>query len=381
MAIDSDDKLSGVQKADALKKVAEQQAADRARAVDAKADRVAAEQKKRDDADREAAVKAIDPDLSDADKAARKKEIDDRFAERQVEREKVAEVERTRRDAAIQADASLTPDQRTRQLKESETRFQTEQKAAQAEHDAASKELSALLTPAEKAAEDAAAAKATGEGDRVKNPYALSARLKPHLVKAQRWKQVVTSFGLHVDTTRPPVPPEEEDPATLVDLLGLARQFQAADQPVALRLLREPSVQNAAAIGAAVDALREEARATLLSDIRESVTGQAQGVMTVSQQREFLSRNGIDIPADLPSAEVTRRFNAHLDTAVARLQPDDQQKAAILKAIGIEPAKDQTVAQAYDKALSDGQLKARESAKRIGLSPAQTDALLSQMTP
>lgn len=332
-----------------------------------------------------------------ADLAARKTAVEDRFkaAEKKADdnlaaqtrdfnataAEKKAQAERTKRDADIDADATLTAKQREQKKQESEKTFLSEQKLAQAGHDAAKKDMAALLSPQEKAAADAAAAKAEKQGDRVKNPYTLSARLKPHTTKARRWKEVLTSFGVDVDRTPPVVEEEEAEPVTMVDLLALARQFQSSDQPVAMRLLRDPEVQGAAAITAAVDSLRGEARGEILKALQQQYTGKALGVLTVAQQREALGDLGIELSANLPSAEVTRRFNDHLNAAVAGIQPDEHQKAAILASLGIEKGKDQTVDQAYEKALADGQAKAREHAARIGLSTAQADALVSQFKP
>ena len=240
--------------------------------------------------------------------------------------------------------------------------------------------MAALLSPTEKAAADAAAAKAEKQGDRVKNPYALNARLKPYAVKARRWKEVLTSFGMDVDRRAPPVEEETAEPATMVDLLALARQFQAGEQPVAMQLLREPAVQEAAAVTGAVDSLREEARDGMLKALQREMTGKELGVLTVAQQREALGDLGIDLPPNLPSTEVTKRFNDYLDASVAGLQPDAQQKAEILKSLG-KDVKPEKVEEAYAKLLSDGAAKARERAAKLGLSTAQANAFVEQFQP
>ncbi len=147
-----------------------------------------------------------------------------------------------------------------------------------------------------------------------------------------------------------------------------------------MQLLREPAVQDAAAITAAVDAMREEAREGMLKALQLEMTGKELGVLTVAQQREALGDLGIELPANLPSAEVTKRFNAHLDASVAGLQPDAAQKAEILKALGKE-VKPEKVEEAYAKLLSDGAAKARERAAKMGLSTAQANALVSQFQP
>lgn len=313
-------------------------------------------------------------DKADAQLAAQKKD----FAATETERK--AQAERTKRDADIDADGALTARQKQQKKQESEKAFLVEQKKAQAEHDAAKNDMAALLTPQEKAAADAAAAKAEKQGDRVKNPYALKARLKPYAVKARRWKDVVTSFGMDVDRTSPPAPEAETEPATQVDLLALARQFQAGEQPVAMQLLREPEVQSAAAVTAAVDALREEARDGMLKALQLQLTGKELGVLSVAQQREALSGLGIELPPNLSSAEVTQRFNAYLDASVAGLEPDAQQKAEILEAMGLD-VKPEKVDAAYDKLLSDGAAKVRESAAKLGLSTAQANAWAEQFQP
>lgn len=325
-------------------------------------------------------VQAIDQRLTDAKDKADKRVLAQEKDFAATEAERKAQAERTKRDADIDADATLTATQKEQKKAESEKTFLAEQKTAQAEHDTAKKDMAALLSPAEKAAADAAAAKAEKQGDRVKNPYALSARLKPHLTKARRWKEVVTSFGMDVDRRAAPVEEEEAEAATTVDLLALARQFQAGEQPLAMQLLREPAVQDAAAVTAAVDSLREEARDGLLKALQLEMTGKELGVLTVAQQREALGDLGIELPANLPSAEVTKRFNAYLDDSVAALQPDAAQKAEILKALG-KDVKPEKVEEAYTKLLSDGAEKARERAAKMGLSTAQADALAQQFQP
>lgn len=325
-------------------------------------------------------LQAIDQRLTDAKSKADQRVLAQEKDFAATEAERKAQAERTKRDADIDADSTLTAKQKEQKKQESEKTFLAEQKTAQAGHDAAKKDMAALLSPAEKAAADAAAAKAEKQGDRVKNPYALNARLKPYAVKARRWKEVVTAFGMDVDRRPPPVEEEEAQAATTVDLLALARQFQAGEQPLAMQLLREPAVQDAAAITAAVDAMREEAREGMLKALQLEMTGKELGVLTVAQQREALGDLGIELPANLPSAEVTKRFNAHLDASVAGLQPDAAQKAEILKALGKE-VKPEKVEEAYAKLLSDGAAKARERAAKMGLSTAQANGLVSQFQP
>lgn len=295
--------------------------------------------------------------------------------------EKTALAAREAADAKVDADTALSEREKRQRKAENQKAYETAQANAEKERSAAKEDMAKLLTPAEKAAADAAAAKAEKEGARVKNPYAMTARLKPHLVKAERWKQVVTSFGLHVDRRPPPPDEPETEEASLVDLLALARQFQAGEQPRALQLLRVPEVQNAAAINAAVDALREEARTATLKAIREEYAGGTEGVMTVDKQRQALSDFGVSLPADLTPAEVTKRFNEHLDASVASLQPDDTQKAAILKALGVDVQSDQTVAEAYEETLTTGLVKARERALSMGMSLTQAEALVAQFRP
>src|SRR5690606_10853706 len=137
--------------------------------------------------------------------------------------------------------------------------------------------------------------------------------------KAKRWKEVITSFGLDVKKIAPPEEEKEQEEATLKDLLPLARQFQAGDQALALRALRDPKVQAAAAVAAAVDELRQEAREEMLKAYALEQTGKELGVLTVADQRKVLANEGIDLPEGLPSAEVTKRFNGYLDAAAANV--------------------------------------------------------------
>lgn len=266
---------------------------------------------------------------ADQSLAARKKDIE---AQRD---EAIATAERKRRDDDIDADTTLTAKQKEQKKKESEKTFLEARKLAEAKRDEAKAELAKLMTPEEKAAADAAAAKAKAGGDRVKNPYALTAKAKYYAVKTKRWKEVVTAFGIDVNTAPPTEPDPAKEEATLRSLLPLAKQFQAADQALALRALRDPAVQAAAGIAAAVDAIRDEARQDMAKAYALQETGKELGVLTVADQRRVLAKEGIDLPEGLPSAEVTRRFNAYLDAAAANVQPTSVQKAEILKALGI----------------------------------------------
>lgn len=302
--------------------------------------------------------------------AAQKKDVE---AQRD---EQVAAAERKRRDDDIDSDGALTAAQKAKAKKESESTFLAAQKAAQAKRDQAKDELAKLMTPEEKAAADALAAKAKGEGARVKNPYALSVRAKHYAVKTKRWKEVVTSFGIDVSTAPPPEEEEEEKKAGLKDLLPLARQFNEGDQVVALRLLRDPAVQVAAAVAAAVDALRDEAREEMLKTYRRTETGKELGVLTVADQRRILDKEGIELPAGLPSAEVTRRFQSYLDAAVASLQPTTEQKGEILKGLGVAvDLKKTTVEQAYAQTVGKGRERAEAEMKGMGLGEAKVREL------
>jgi len=316
---------------------------------------------------------------ADQSLSARKKDIDARRDE------EIATAERKKRDDDVDADTALTAEQKEQKKQESEKTFLAAQKAAQAKRDEAKTELAKLMTPEERAAADKLAAKAEGEGARVKNPYALAARAKYYGTKARRWKEVLTSFGLYASTKAPPAAQEEEkEEATFKDLLPLAKQFEAGDQPLALRLLRDPAVQAAAAVTTAVGALREEAREELLKAIVQNETGKELGVLTVDAQRKALAKEGIELPAGLPAAEVTRRFNAYLDAAVASFQPTTEQKLEILQSLGMMADKktaDGTVDKLYTETMDKGRTEAEKEMTRMGLAPAKAKELGGMLAP
>lgn len=302
--------------------------------------------------------------MADQKLAAQKSDIEGRSEE------EAAAAKRKQRDADIDADTALTAKEREQAKKKSEADFLAEQKTAQGKRDKAQAELAKLMTPEEKAAADALAAKAKDGGARVKNPYALTTRAKHHAVKAKRWKEVVTSFGLDVDKTPPPVEEKEEKETTLASLLPLAKQFQAGDQALALRALEDPAVQNAAAMAAAVDALREEAREEMARAYALAETGKELGVLTVADQRRVLAKEGIELPEGLPSAEVTKRFNAYLDAAAASVQPTTEQKAEILKSLGIELGK-KTADEVYAETVLKGKNQAEKVLTQGGVAPGR----------
>lgn len=310
---------------------------------------------------------------ADSTLAAQKKDIEARRDEQ------LATAERTRRDADIDADTALTAREKQQKKAESEKTFLAAQKAAQAKRDEAKTELARLMTPEEKAAADALAAKAEKEGARVKNPYAFSVKAKYYGNKVRRWKEVVTAFGIDVSTAPPPVQDEEEKQATLRSLLPLAKQFQAQDQVVALRLLQDPAVQAATAIAAAVDAMREEARDAMLKAYTQAETGKPLGVLTVADQRRILDREGIELPAHLPSAEVTRQFRAHLDAAAAALQPTPSQKAEILQGLGVAVPSGKAAEQVYAETMGKGREKAQAQMAGMGLGAAKVRELSGMM--
>lgn len=303
-----------------------------------------------------------------------------------------AALERDKRNADIDANTALSDKEKAAQKKASEASFQQAQTAAQKEHDKAAAELAALKTPAEKAADEAAARKAEAEGARVKNPYALSTRAKTFVKKAERWKNVLTSLGVHGTSQLPPEEEEEEAPASFNARAQLAQHFALADRAQAMTLLQSPEVQQAAALSAAVDALREESREELRKSLQAQYTGKALGVLTAGQQREALADLGVELPADLPMAEVGRRFDSYLDQAVSRVQPDAQQMADMLGAIGLdlpkkpradaasEPETDMSkVPELYQQVFQKGQAAARGQAK--GMTPTQTSALMERLQP
>jgi filamentous hemagglutinin family protein len=322
----------------------------------------------------------IDKRLQDAESnaeqryTARGKEAD------AARKETVAQAERARRDADIDADPQLTAAQKAQKKKESEATFQTAQKEAQSERDVAKGELSKLLSTEEKAAADKLAAKAQSEGARVKNPYALSTRAKAHAVKARRWKEVVTSFGMKVDLAPPPAETPEADAPTLKDLLGLARQFSAAEQPMALRVLRDPAVQASATIAAAVGEIRGEMRESLLKDLAQQAKGNELAVLTVADKRTLLAAEGIELPPGMPAATVAARFEEFLDAAVAGYQPDAAQQAAILKEMGVDLG-GKPATQVYQEVLDKGQQAARQQVQGMGLPATRADSFSGLLRP
>lgn len=324
-------------------------------------------------------------EIDDRRDTARKK-ADDRLAAQQKDNaatgaDAKAQLTREQRDADIDADSTLSAKEKAQQKKASETTFLADQKAAQAEHDAAKVAMEALMTPVEKAAAEKTAQAAKKDGARVKNPYALSTRVKQLVKKGEKWKELLTSFGFHHTSQLPQEEEEEEEAPTFNSLVRLASQFPIADQANMLTLLGDKDVQQTATISAAVDALRNEARDETLKALQQQYTGKELGVLTVAQQREALSDLGIELPAGLPSAEVTRRFNAQLDAAVSSIQPDEAQMKAILQGIGVKLKKDDDIARKYQEALGNGLKKARDQAAGMGMSSTQVDALVGQLKP
>ncbi|QHE86860.1 hemagglutinin repeat-containing protein [Hydrogenophaga sp. BPS33] len=330
-------------------------------------------------------------DAANARHTAETQKANDRLAAQQKDAQATADeakalAAREKRDADIDADTALDDKAKAARKKESENTFLTAQKTAQKSHDEAAKAMEKLMTPAEKAAAAKAAKAAENEGARVKNPYALSTRAKQTLKKVERWKEALTSFGAHGTSQLPLEDEEEPAPAPMDTLVRLAGQFPIADRANAMSLLREPEVQAAAAITAAVQALRDEARETLLKELAMEFTGKELGVLTVAQQRQALDKLGLAVPADMPSADVTRLFQAQLDRTCDSLQPDNEQMRDILASMGKTfeddmPDLANEVQKAYDKVLSDGQNKAREQAKGKGMSTAQVDGLVGQFAP
>lgn len=358
----------------------------------AKADADAAHQR---ESDRLAALTPPPADLAAQRKAAddqrnaAKTAADDRAAAQKDDNaasaaDARAQLARDQRNADIDADTTLSAKDKAQKKKDSESTFLADQKATQQAHDTARKAMEALMTPAEKAAADKLAKAAEEEGARVKNPYAMGTKVKQHYKKAMKWKEALTAFGAH-HTSQLPMEEEEEEPAPPFDtLVRLAGQFPIADQGNMLALLGDADVQQTAAITAAVDAMRSEARDAMRQELQEQYTGKALGVLTVAQQREALSDLGLELPAGLPSAEVTRRFNAYLDTAVASQQPDSAQMKDIVEGLGIEMKKDATIddyVKKYGALLDAGSKKARAQASGMGMTTAQVNALVGQLQP
>ena len=148
----------------------------------------------------------------------------------------------------------------------------------------------------------------------------------------------------------------------------MAQQFQARDQVVALQALRAPEVQQGAAAANAVKAIRAEAREALLKDITADYKdGNPLGVMTVADQAQFLKDQGLLGEGEqLPPAQVMSRFQAALDAQVAQIQPDLEQKTAILDAFGLLPTNQEerdkvNIDEDYQKMLQ----KAQDALKRV----------------
>lgn len=282
-------------------------------------------------------------------------------------KQKLANLEKAKQDAEVLGDATLKPKQREARLAKNAKDEQEALAAAKQLRAEATTDRAPWLTAAEKAALAKAKLDASAAAAKAAKQLSLAQRAKKVGVRGQRWLQALTSLGL---TPNPEENDEKEEAAapTLTSLLPLAQQFQARDQVVALQALRAPEVQQGAAAANAVKAIRAEAREALLKDITADYKdGNPLGVMTVADQAQFLKDQGLLGEGEqLPPAQVMSRFQAALDAQVAQIQPDLEQKTAILDAFGLLPTNQEerdkvNIDEDYQKMLQ----KAQDALKRV----------------
>ena len=282
-------------------------------------------------------------------------------------KQKLANLEKAKQDAEVLGDATLTPKQREARLAKNAKDEQEALAAAKQLRAEATTDRAPWLTAEEKAALAKAKLDASAAAAKAAKQLSLAQRAKKAGVRGQRWLQALTSLGL---TPNPEENDEKEEAAapTLTSLLPLAQQFQARDQGMALQALRDPDVQQGAAAANAVKAIRAEAREALLKDITADYKdGNPLGVMTVADQAQFLKDQGLLGEGEqLPPAQVMSRFQAALDAQVAQIQPDLEQKTAILDAFGLLPTNQEerdkvNIDEDYQKMLQ----KAQDALKRV----------------
>ena len=282
-------------------------------------------------------------------------------------KQKLANLEKAKQDAEVLGDATLKPKQREARLAKNAKDEQEALAAAKQLRAEATTDRAPWLTAEEKAALAKAKLDASAAAAKAAKQLSLAQRAKKAGVRGQRWLQALTSLGL---TPNPEENDEKEEAAapTLTSLLPLAQQFQARDQGMALQALRDPDVQQGAAAANAVKAIRAEAREALLKDITADYKdGNPLGVMTVADQAQFLKDQGLLGEGEqLPPAQVMSRFQAALDAQVAQIQPDLEQKTAILDAFGLLPTNQEerdkvNIDEDYQKMLQ----KAQDALKRV----------------
>lgn len=282
-------------------------------------------------------------------------------------KQKLANLEKAKQDAEVLGDATLKPKQREARLAKNAKDEQEALAAAKQLRAEATTDRAPWLTAEEKAALAKAKLDASAAAAKAAKQLSLAQRAKKAGVRGQRWLQALTSLGL---TPNPEENDEKEEAAapTLTSLLPLAQQFQARDQGMALQALRDPDVQQGAAAANAVKAIRAEAREALLKDITADYKdGNPLGVMTVADQAQFLKDQGLLGEGEkLAPAQVMSRFQAALDARVAQIQPDLEQKTAILDAFGLLPTNQEerdkvNIDEDYQKMLQ----KAQDALKRV----------------
>ena len=334
--------------------------------------------------------------LADFDKAKQNADKRKTAAEKDaaaLQKERHAEIERSLKDAEVDANTALTDKEREQKKAEHAKAEALVKKEAEGLRAEADKLLKPLLTPQERLARDTAAAErnapaagsADDAADKVRNPDALSTRLRPLGTKAKRWKEVVTAFGLKVKTTPPPKEkPTETFALTTPQLLTLARDFQAGDQAMALRVLRDPDVQKGAVVQQAVQTLREEVREERLKEITAALKGGNElAVLTVADQRRYLVAQGkLKADEDLSPADVMARFKSTLDAEVAQVQPSTAQKAEILKAMSVDVPEGKTIDEVYGQVLQKSDAAVKRIVKDdMKLSPQRADDLAAKFAP
>ncbi|MBR9865892.1 MAG: filamentous hemagglutinin N-terminal domain-containing protein [Oceanospirillales bacterium] len=274
----------------------------------------------------------------------------------------LALAERDRQDALVDADASLTDQQKADKKAENQKAYLGKEKTNNKAIAGGQKAMTKLLSSAEKKAlarKAAAQAKASSG----KNPYSFSAKANRKLKEVIFWKNILTSVsvGIHINEFKP------EDPATtgsttpLLDALALSTDVNSEDKALAMRALRDPDVQNAAIVQVVVGNIQSEVREQTLQDITLAKTGSERGVLTPADKREILEANGVDVDS-VSLIDVVSLFDAYLDSSVEDIQPTTDQKAEILKTLGKDKADmtEDEIIEAFDKVQTDGSDKLKK---------------------
>jgi filamentous hemagglutinin len=327
----------------------------------------------------EAAIQAAHKDAvarADAELSAQDKRL------QAQEMERTAAIERRQQDADVDAGLVVSTTGQGDLKATHAQAFADKKGEAQRMRDEADATLATLRNAQEQKAFELE--KAMSEG-RVKNPFSVGVLAREYGVRARRWKNVLSAFGLYVRTARLPVKPKDPDASTLADLLPIAQQFQTGDQALALRVLNNKQVRTAAVVTGAVAAIRDEAKRDLRRTITGSITGNNMGVLPIEGQKKALTNVGLLPAGELTPAQVKAAFEAYLDASVADVQPTVAQKKTILQGIGLTIADDKTdeyIEVLYNKQLTDGQAALTKVVTQdLKLSPARAQQLSASITP